>query len=134
MCILVIYDYFAHTSTTNFYQNLQKIFFTSTSIGKWCHKYLETNLIHFVLAQFHSKKTMGQSPCFDIEYIRSYVPFLSENCSGAKYKTFTLTFLIFDGILFLLDQFQPHQFQPHHPSVISTIHMVILKQCCLHIH
>ena len=36
-------------------------------IGK-CHKSVETNLVYFVLAQFHSKKAMDQPPCFNIEY------------------------------------------------------------------
>ena len=43
-----------------------------------------------------------------------------ENHSGAKYKTFTLTFLISNRIIFLLDQFQPHQ-----PPVILTTRMLV---------
>ena len=53
----------------------KKILHTCPSIGK-CYKCLETNILHFVLTLFHPKKAMRQSPCFDIEYWRSYGPFL----------------------------------------------------------
>ena len=111
--------YFARTSSTNFYQNLPKIIFTSTSIGK-CHKCLETNVVHFVLPQFYPIKTMSQSPCFDIEYWRSYGLF---HLSGAKYKILhriVVTFLIFNIIIFHLNGFKPH-----HLPFIPTIHMLV---------
>ena len=113
------------TSTTNFYRNLQKIFFRSTSIRK-CHMCLKTNRVHFVVAQFHSKKAMIQSPCFDIEYWGSYGPF---HLSGAKWKylhRITITFLIFNRIIFHLNGFQPH-----HQPFILPIHAVIFVHCSL---
>ena len=97
-------------------------------IGK-CHKCLEINLVHFVLAQFHSKKAMGQPLCFDIEYWRSCGPF---HLSGAKWKylhRITVTFLNFNRIKFHLNGFQPH-----HPPVILTIHTVTCVHCSLFFH
>ena len=38
-----------------------------TVIGK-CQKCLKINLVYFVSAHFYPIKTMGQPPCFDIEY------------------------------------------------------------------
>ena len=52
-----------------------------------------------------------------------------ENCNGAKYKIFTVTFSIFNKIIFHLDGFQLH-----HSLVISTIHMVTCVHCSLFIH
>ena len=43
-----------------------------------------------------------------------------ENCSGAKYKIFTVTFLIFNRIKFRFDGFQPH-----HPTFILTTRILI---------
>ena len=60
--------------------------FTSTSIGK-CLKSLETNLVYFVLPQFHSKKAMSQCPCFDIEYWGSYGLFLSNKLQWNKIQS-----------------------------------------------
>ena len=45
--------------------------------------------------------------------------FCLENCSGAKYKIFTVTFLIFNRIIFRFDGFQASII-----PFISTIHMV----------
>ena len=73
-----------------------------------------------------SKEGNEPTPCFDIEYWRSYGPF---HLSRAKYKILhriAATFLIFNIIIFPLDGFQPH-----HPPFISTIHTVILKHCSL---
>ena len=47
-----------------------------------------------------------------------------ENRSGAKYKIFTVTFLIFIIIIFHLDGFQLYD-----PAVISTIHVVLFMNC-----
>ena len=51
------------------------------------------------------------------------------NRSGAKYKIFTVTFLIFNIIIFLFNEFQSH-----HPPVIPTIHMVLFMNCSLFIY
>jgi len=107
----------------------KKICFTSTSIGK-CHKCLEINLVHFFLAQFHPKKTMSQALCFDIEYWRSYGPFLFNKLKWNKIQSSFIVhninysnFLnIFNKIIFRFDGFQPH-----HLPVISTIYMLILS-------
>ena len=48
--------------------------------------------------------------------------------SGAKYKLFTLTFLILNRIIFPLDGFQPH-----HPPFIPNIRLLILIHCSLFI-
>ena len=53
-----------------------------------------------------------------------------ENRSRAKYKIFTLIFLISNIIIFHLDGFQPH----HHPTVMLSIHTVTYAQCILFIH
>ena len=52
-----------------------------------------------------------------------------ENCSRAKYKIFNLIFLISNRIIFHLDGFQPH-----HPTVILSIHTETCAQCILFIH
>ena len=52
-----------------------------------------------------------------------------ENCSRAKYKIFTLIFLISNRIIFHLDGLQPH-----HPTVMLSIHTVTCAQCILFIH
>ena len=92
---------FPPRSTSNFYWNFKKkIFFTSTFIGK-CHKCLERNLIYFFLAQFHSKKTMSQSRALILNIEGAVDHSCLINCSGAKYKIFTVTFLIFNRIIFL---------------------------------
>lgn len=44
----------------------------------------------------------------------------------------TLTFLISNKIIFLLNSFQ--QKQPHHPTIVPTIHMVTCVHCSLFIH
>ena len=119
-CILVIYDYFARTSTTNFYRNLQKILFTSsTSIGK-CHIGIEIKPVHFVLAQFTQRRQWDTPHALILNIEGATDHSCLENCSGAKYKTFILTFLISNRIIFLLDQFQPHQ-----PPVILTTRMLV---------
>ena len=54
------------------------------------------------------------------------------NCSGAKWKIFTsyrCNFLISNIIVFRLDGFQPH-----HPPVVPTIHILILMHCSLFIY
>ena len=45
---------------------------------------MKINPIRFVLAQFYSKKAMIQPLCFDIEYWRSYSPFLSWKLQWSK--------------------------------------------------
>ena len=53
-----------------------------------------------------------------------------ENLSVIKYKIlFTVTFLIFNKIIFRFDGFQAH-----HLPVILTIHILILMDCSLFIH
>ena len=79
---------------------------------------------------------MGQPPCFDIEYWRSYRPFLSCTClinrSGAKYKIFTVTFLILNRIIFRSDGLQtkilPFILTIHMPVFINqSLSAVLLK-------
>ena len=107
----------------------KKIFFTSTSI-KNCLYCLETNLIHFVLTLFHPKKAMVQVPCFDIEeYSRSYGPFLFRKSKVEQNTNNTVILSICNKIIFLLDGFQPH-----HPAIIPTTHMLILMHCSLCFH
>jgi len=60
-----------------------KIFYTSTSIGK-CHTAMKIHPVQFVLPQFYPIKTMRQALCFDIEYWRSYGPFMSNKSQWSK--------------------------------------------------
>ena len=73
----------------------KNIFLPSTSIRKSRNR-LETNLVYFVyLAQFHSKKATSQSPCFDIEYWKSYGPFLSNKLQWSKIQNIHCNFFNF---------------------------------------
>ena len=66
--ICFVYDCFLLEAPLTFIEfKIIIIIFISTSIGKFRNQ-LEINLVYFVIAQFHSKKAMNQSPCFDIEY------------------------------------------------------------------
>ena len=91
---------------------------------------LETQLLHFVLAQCHPQNAKNQVPCFGIEYSRSHRPFLSRKLKVEQNINITVTFLIFNKIIFLLDGFQ----QPHHPPIIPTMYTVILKHGSLCFH
>ena len=63
-----------------------KIFYTCPSIGK-CHTAVKIQPVYFVLAQFYPIKTMSQPPCFDIEYWRSYGPFLSNKSQWSRIQS-----------------------------------------------
>ena len=67
---------------------------------------------------------MGQSPCFDIEYWRSHRPLFSK-----KSKWNTITSRHYCVTLLNAIPYQKlshwHDFQPHHPPFISTIHMPV---------
>ena len=95
VCLYLLYLLlFPPRSTSNFYQYFkEKIFFTSTSIGK-CRKCLERNLVYFLLAEFHPKKAMSQPLCFDIEYWRSYRPFLSKKLQWNKIQSSFIVLLL----------------------------------------
>ena len=62
----------------------------------------------------------------NIEGATTTKSFLAKYHSWAKYKIFASDIIIF---LLVLDGFQPH-----HPPVIPTTHMVILINCSLFIH
>ena len=87
--IIIIYNYFAPRSTSNFLLQFPRInIFTSTSIRK-CHECLEINCVWFVLAQLHPKNAMSQPPFYKIDYSGSYRPFLFRKLQLIKYKTCT---------------------------------------------
>ena len=111
--------YFARTSTPNFYRNLQKIFCTCPSIGQY-HTAMKIQPVRFVLPQLFSKKAMSLSPCFDIEYWRSYGPFLPKQSQWSKNQNIYWTFLIFNRIIFRF-----HGLQPHHSPFIPIIRILI---------
>ena len=95
-----------------------------------CRECLEINPIRIILAQFHSKKAMISNPhalIFNIEGATDHSCLISH--SGATYKIFTVTFLIFNRIIFCFNSFQPH-----HPPFISTIYMLIFMDYSLFIH
>ena len=124
-CLYVLYSrLFPPRSTSNFYRHFKKkIFYTCPSIGK-CRKCFESNPVRVFLTQFHSKKAMSQVPCLDIEYAKSYGPFLATK-SKVEQKTKYLhriaaTFLISNRIIFRFDGFQPY-----HPPFIPTIHIIL---------
>ena len=85
---------FLLVGASNYCRKLQKIYIYVPVIGKY-HKCLKTNLVHFVLAQFHSKKAMSQPPCFDIEYWRSHRPFLSNKSQWSKIQNIYCNFFNF---------------------------------------
>ena len=92
-----------------------------------CRECLEINPIWIILAQFHSKKAMISNPhalIFNIEGATDHSCLISH--SGATYKIFTVTFLIFNRIIFRF-----HGFQPHHPPFISTMHILLFINCSL---
>ena len=49
-------------------QRCRETYFFILFLFLTCYKFLEINLVYFVLAQFHPMKTISQPPCFDIEY------------------------------------------------------------------
>ena len=83
--------YFARTSTLTFIDISKKNIFY-----KYVHRKLSIlhkhTLLHFVLAQFQPKKTMSQSPCFDIGYWGSYRPFLSRKSKWSKIQNIYCNF------------------------------------------
>ena len=89
-----------------------------------CLYCMKSHPVQSVLAQFCPIKTMSQPLCFDIDYWRSYGQFLSN-----KLQLITITSRHYCVTLLNAIPYQKlshwHDFQPHHPPFISTIHMPV---------
>ena len=105
-----------------FYQNFQKRLLFESSHRKLSILHERIPRMVRISLIFTKKNIMRQSSCFDIEYWRSHRPFMSGKLKHARLYIIltTVTFLIFNRIIFRLDSFQPHQ-----PPDISSTRMPV---------
>ena len=117
VCLYLLYlRLFPPRSTSNFYQKYKVLLRNASELA------IRHGITHRILRILNfTQRTQWANPralILNIEGAMDHSCLI--NCSGAKYKVFTLTFLIFNGIIFRFDSFQPH-----HPPVISVTRILV---------
>ena len=109
--------------TSNFIGNSKTIYFYN-NFSRNCLLYSMNTPRRLSLNSISSKECNEPTPVWWCWILKELQTIRLENHSGAKYKIFTsyiaVTFWIFNILIFPFDAFQPH-----HPPVIPTIHMVL---------